>query len=90
MELEQLRIFLAAAEEHGFSQAARRLYISHSTVSRSVAALERELGLPLFRRAGRVQTLTGAGRLLAREGAQLLALADAIPEKLRAAEEEES
>ena len=53
MELEQLRIFLAAAEDGGFSPAARRLYISHSTVSRTVAALERELGVQLFVRSNR-------------------------------------
>ena len=84
MELEQLRIFLAAAEAGGFSPAARRLYISHSTVSRAVAALERELDMPLFTRSNRVQTLTPAGRTLAAEARALLARADAIPEKLRA------
>ena len=82
MELEGLRIFLAAAEAGGFSPASRRLYISHSTVSRAVAALERELGTPLFVRSNRAQTLTPAGALLAAEAARILALADAIPEKL--------
>ena len=82
MELEALRIFLAAAEAGGFSPASRRLYISHSTVSRTVAALERELGVPLFVRSNRVQTLTPAGELLRTEAEALLAAADAIPEKL--------
>ena len=84
MELEGLRIFLAAAETGGFSQASRRLYISHSTVSRAVASLERELGTPLFVRSNRIQCLTPAGELLAEEAARLLAQADAIPEKLAA------
>ena len=39
MELEQIKIFLAVAEEKSFSEAARKLYISHSTTSRAVAAL---------------------------------------------------
>jgi len=82
MELEALRIFLAAAEAGGFSPASRRLYISHSTVSRTVAALERELGTPLFARSNRAQTLTPAGELLRTEAAALLAQADAIPQKL--------
>ena len=82
MELEVLRIFLAAAEDGGFSPAARRLYISHSTVSRTVAALERELGVQLFVRSNRRQRLTGAGQLLADEARMLLAQADALREKL--------
>ena len=40
MDPEKLRIFLAVAECRSFSQAAKRLYISHSTTSRAVAALE--------------------------------------------------
>ena len=44
MELEQLRHFTAAAEAGSFSAAARSLYISHSTICRSVSALEEELG----------------------------------------------
>ncbi len=83
MDLEGLRIFLAAAEAGGFSPASRRLYISHSTVSRAVASLERELDTPLFVRSARVQKLTPAGEILAREARVLLALADSIPEKLR-------
>ncbi|MBR6353713.1 MAG: LysR family transcriptional regulator [Oscillospiraceae bacterium] len=84
MELEQLRIFLAAAEDGGFSPAARRLYISHSTVSRTVAALERELGVQLFVRSNRRQRLTSAGKLLADEARALLTQADALREKLAA------
>ena len=45
MELEQLRVFAAVADEGSFTGAARRLYISHSTVSRTVTALEEELCL---------------------------------------------
>lgn len=48
MELEQLRHFTAAAEAGSFSAAARSLYISHSTICRSVSALEEELGVRLF------------------------------------------
>ncbi len=85
MELEQLRVFLASAEEGSFSSAARRLYISHSTVSRAISALEHELGTPLFTRSNRLQALTPAGELLAAEARDLLTRADAIPEKLRRA-----
>jgi DNA-binding transcriptional LysR family regulator len=50
MELEQIKIFAVVAESGSFKKAADRLYVSHSTVSRSVSALERELGTFLFRR----------------------------------------
>ena len=82
MELESLRVFLAAAEEGGFSPAARRLYISHSTVSRRVSALERELGVRLFDRSGRAQSLTEAGRVLEAEARRLLQIADGAKDKL--------
>ena len=82
MELEQLRVFLAAAEAGGFSPAARALYVSHSTVSRTVAALERELGTALFVRSNRSQTLTEAGRVLEGEARRLLRQADGVKEKM--------
>ena len=88
MELEQLRVFLAAAEAGGFSPAARALYVSHSTVSRTVAALERELGTPLFERSNRTQTLTGAGRVLAAEARGLLMQAERVKQTLAKYKEE--
>ena len=61
MELEQLRVFAAVADEGSFTGAARRLYISHSTVSRTVTALEEELGVRLVERDNRFIALTKAG-----------------------------
>jgi DNA-binding transcriptional LysR family regulator len=62
MNLEQLRSFRAVAERGGFSRAATALFLSQSTVSMQIAALERELGVPLFERLGRRIVLTDAGR----------------------------
>ena len=72
MELEQLRIFLAVAAHGSFSAAAKALFVSHSTTSRAVAALERELGAPLFLRQGRTVALTKAGETLRPEAERLL------------------
>ena len=83
MELEQLRIFTAVAEHGGFSAAARRLYISHSTTSRAVAALEEELGVKLLERGSHSIKLTPAGELLLREAKSLLDAAEAIADKVR-------
>ena len=87
MELEQLRIFLAVAGEKSFSRGARKLYISHSTPSRAVSALEEELGVKLLRRGNRVQALTPAGETLAREAEELLRRAEEIPKRVRETEE---
>lgn len=83
MELSSLRIFLAVAEHRSFSAAARHLYISHSTTSRAVSALEEELGCALFERGNRIFSLTSAGERLCEEARSLLAMADALPEKLK-------
>ena len=56
------RAFLATAEEGSFSAAARALGMSQPTLGRQVEALERELGVALFERAGRGLVLTPAGR----------------------------
>lgn len=87
MELSQLEIYIAAAEEKSFTAAAERLYISHSTISRTVAALEEELGVQLIRRSNRVLELTPAGQeLLARAG-ELIAARDEAVRQVRLAAE---
>ena len=87
MELEQLRIFIAVAECGSFSLGAKRLYISHSTTSRTVSALEEELGVRLLERGNRVLGLTPAGELLLEEARTLTARAEAAAAKVRAAGE---
>ena len=57
----QVRAFLATAEEGSLSAAARALGQTQPTLSRQVAALEAELGVTLFERAGRAMSLTQAG-----------------------------
>ena len=71
MDLPQLEMFLAVAEEGSFTRAGERLHVSQSAVSRQVGLLERELGGRLFHRDGRRPTLTLAGELLARTASSL-------------------
>ena len=58
----QARAFLATAEEGSLSAAARALGQTQPTLGRQVTALEQELGVTLFERAGRSLSLTQTGR----------------------------
>lgn len=88
MELEQLRVFAAVADEGSFTGAARRMYISHSTVSRTITALEEELGVRLVERDNRFIALTKAGETLREEAEHLLSAASAAAARVRAAAKE--
>lgn len=62
--LDQLRTFLAAAEQGSFSAAGRKLRRAQSVVSQTLANLEGQLGVTLFDRSARYPTLTEQGRAL--------------------------
>lgn len=64
MSLDQLRTFIAAAEEGSFSAAGRKLRRAQSVVSQTLANLELQVGFALFDRSGRYPRLTDAGRAL--------------------------
>ncbi|MDB5514286.1 MAG: LysR family transcriptional regulator [Tardiphaga sp.] len=77
--LANLESFVRSAEHQSFSEAARHLGLTPAAVSRNVAMLEKNLGVRLFRRSTRKQTLTEAGqRLLRSIGGNLDALQSAI------------
>ena len=76
-ELRHLRAFVAVAEELNFTRAAERLHLAQQAVSKSVAQLERELGVALLQRTTREVSLTAAGAALLASGRELLAAADA-------------
>lgn len=64
LETKQLQYFAAAAESSSFSEAARALYTTQSNVSKTIAALEKELSYSLFlREAGGIR-LTPRGKQL--------------------------
>jgi DNA-binding transcriptional LysR family regulator len=80
MELRQLTVFVAVAEEASFTRAADRLHMVQSAVSASVRVLERELGASLFDRTTRRVELTDAGDALLPEARQVLAAVTAARE----------
>jgi DNA-binding transcriptional LysR family regulator len=64
LTLDQLRTFIAAAEEGSFSAAGRKLKRAQSVVSLTLANLERQIGVKLFDRCSRFPRLTNEGRAL--------------------------
>lgn len=63
MHFEALQIFVDVAHRASFSPVARDRSVEPSSISRSVASLEEELGIRLFQRSTRKLTLTEAGAL---------------------------
>jgi DNA-binding transcriptional LysR family regulator len=64
---------VCVAEERRFTRAAARLHVAQPSVSSAVAALEQELGAPLFHRDRNEVTLTGAGEVFLPWARQVLA-----------------
>lgn len=75
MQLQDLTVFVAVAEERSFSKAARRLHRTQPAVSQTIRRLEDELGDRLFDRASRTGVLTEAGVLLLEHALRLLRMA---------------
>ena len=63
MTLNQLSYFYQAAVLEHFNQAAEKMNITEPSLSRSIAALEDELGVILFEKRGRNVILTKAGEI---------------------------
>ena len=79
MNLKQLEVFLAVAESGSFSKGAEATFITQSTVSQHISALESEFGLKLFDRTGKGAFLTAAGKLLLKHARSISDEAREIP-----------
>ncbi len=64
VQTQQLRYFVAVAEQRHFTRAAARLAVAQPSVSRQIQKLEEELGTPLFHRMKGNIALTPAGEAL--------------------------
>lgn len=77
--LDQLRGFVAVAEEESFGRAAERLRMTQPPLSRQIQKLEQYVGTPLIERSARGASLTPAGRTFLLEARRMLGLADSAP-----------
>jgi len=82
-DLRQIREFVQIAESGSISKAARVLGVTQPTLSRRLAALEREVGSALLRRDTHTMSLTEAGRTLLSDARELLAMADRMGGRLQ-------
>ncbi|SEP37671.1 LysR family transcriptional regulator [Propionispora vibrioides] len=66
MDLHQLKYFQTLANKRNFTKAADDLALSQSALSRSIARMEEELGIPLFERKSRGVVLNRYGEVFLR------------------------
>lgn len=83
LELNQLRCFVAVAEELHFRRAAQRLHMTQPPLSRQIQLLEHQLGTRLLLRSNRSVRLTAAGQELLRQAYGLLGMAESLGWQVR-------
>ena len=83
LSLDQLRAFLAAADQGSFSAAGRKLSRAQSAVSEMIAGLEGEIGVKLFDRSARLPKLTAEGEVLLSDARAIAAAVDAMKARAR-------
>ena len=81
MEIRLLRYFLAVAREENMTRAAEQLHVTQPTLSKTLKALEEELGKKLFTRHAFSIRLTDEGALLRSRAEDLVSLADKITQE---------
>jgi LysR family transcriptional regulator, low CO2-responsive transcriptional regulator len=73
VNLKQLEVFLAVAESSSFSRGAEATFITQSTVSQHISALEQELGIRLLDRTGKGAMPTEAGKIILNHARRIVA-----------------
>ena len=74
MDINQLEVLIAVANERGFSRAADKLYRTQPAISQAIRRLEEEVGESLFDRSSKDGTLTASGQVLLKYAQQIINL----------------
>jgi DNA-binding transcriptional LysR family regulator len=85
MDVKLLRSFVQLTDTGHYGKAASKLFITQSTLSKQIQALETMVGGPLFERGRHGAKLTPLGKLLQQEARVLLRLSDDIDVKMHRA-----
>ncbi|MCC8150597.1 MAG: LysR family transcriptional regulator [Lachnospiraceae bacterium] len=83
MNLISLKYFIAIAEQKSFTKAAEMLYVTQPALSKSIADLEEEFGVPLFVRSKKGIFLTEAGEQCFAEAKSIVHQCDKLVESMR-------
>lgn len=83
IDIAQLEVLVAVAQERGFSRAAERLNRTQPAVSQSIQRLEQEVGEAVIDRSSKDGTLTAAGQVLLDYAVQMLNLRREATEAIR-------
>ena len=85
MTLQQMRYFIAVAQNLSFSKAAQQHYVSQTAVSQQIKLLEEELETELFQRTRHSVALTSAGQVFYEYAVRITDLAEDAARRTRAA-----
>lgn len=85
MNLNQIKYFIAVAEQRSFTKAAVQYYLSQTAITQQVHALEKRIGMQLIDRNTRPISLTPAGKVFLNEAKAILERMDAALLKTREA-----
>lgn len=84
MNVSQLYSFIVVAQNENLSKAAGMLFVSQSALSKSIAKLEEELGVPLFDRRGKKIVLNARGKRFLESSIGILQEIESTTQDLRA------
>ena len=83
MDVRALRYFVETVRHASFTQAARALFVTQSTVSKMIRQLEEEAGAQLLIRDGHTARPTDTGRVMYQRGLQVLETMRQLSEEIR-------
>jgi len=83
MDVRALRYFVETVRHASFTQAAKALFVTQSTVSKMIRQLEEEAGTPLLIRDGHTARPTDTGRVMYQRGMQVLETMRQLSQELR-------
>lgn len=72
MDIRQMQYLIEVARLGSFTKAAQALFITQPTISKTVKAMEEELGVVLFDRVGKKIELTDAGQIIVSQAQQIV------------------